>query len=240
MKGAGSRPRDGFPDLPTRHPADMPRRTQAAGYRHIGETIRGRFAMTIYCARRSCRHHTAVDLEAFVAEYGDNFAGSSFDALSRCCRCDARHLEISIRVAPSDAPWCGLTALAGVVEPTTSKVPGQGPDRTRQDTYLDLDVSRAIALYRETRPDVSCCPAASTPTTWRATALSTELRALPALRRRDPAPAGLQPSERASGSVPPAAGSSSQPVRTRASASVCPHLESAGRRGRRAAKIERE
>jgi len=35
MKGAGSRPRDGLPDLPTWHPADMPRRTQAAGYRHV-------------------------------------------------------------------------------------------------------------------------------------------------------------------------------------------------------------
>jgi len=50
----------------------------------------------------------------------------------------------------------------------------QGPrPRARQDTTGHLfgfgRIARAIALYRETRPDVSCCPAASTPTTWQAT-----------------------------------------------------------------------
>jgi hypothetical protein len=70
----------------------------------VGELIRRRMDVEIYCERIDCRHHAAVNLEALQSEHGDGFPVAGFVARSRCSRCGARHPEITIRVSPSANP----------------------------------------------------------------------------------------------------------------------------------------
>ena len=70
----------------------------------IGQVIRDRQRMEIYCVRRSCLHHAPVDLEAIRHEYGDGYPVRGFVARSRCTKCGARFPDIGITVTPANNP----------------------------------------------------------------------------------------------------------------------------------------
>jgi hypothetical protein len=58
----------------------------------------------IFCERLGCGHHAPVNLEALEAAHGDDDSVAGFLARSGCCRCGARHPEITIRVSPNGNP----------------------------------------------------------------------------------------------------------------------------------------
>ena len=66
----------------------------------IGEVIRRRQHMEIYCQRPSCCHNAPVDLEALRSEYGEDYTVSGFIARSSCSRCGGRWPVIGITVTP--------------------------------------------------------------------------------------------------------------------------------------------
>jgi len=81
-----------------RWPTRPPRRPPHVGT--IGEVIRHRDEVEIYCLRHGCHHHAPVDLKVLRAEYGDDYTVSGFIARSCCSKCGARYPEIGITVTP--------------------------------------------------------------------------------------------------------------------------------------------
>jgi hypothetical protein len=72
------------PPLKRRWPTRPPRRPDHVGT--IGEVIRERRHVEIYCLRHGCHHHAPVDLQALRSEYGDDYTVSGFIARSRCSK----------------------------------------------------------------------------------------------------------------------------------------------------------
>jgi hypothetical protein len=66
----------------------------------IGSAIADGLHMTIVCDAIGCHNRKTVDLEALRRELGLDYAISDFVARSRCSKCGAKWLRLSVRVGP--------------------------------------------------------------------------------------------------------------------------------------------
>ena len=85
-----------------RWPTRPPRRPDHIGT--IGDLIRRRQHIEIYCVRQGYHHHAPVDLNGLRSEYGEGYAVAGFVARSRCSKCGARYPDIAITVTPAGNP----------------------------------------------------------------------------------------------------------------------------------------
>lgn len=66
----------------------------------VGDQIRLRHAVTLYCARRECRHSKTIDLEAVVAKFGRDLKLQAMLERAVCAACGAHWPELDLTLSP--------------------------------------------------------------------------------------------------------------------------------------------